>query len=335
MPFDDIIKDSSVWRDNYSFQEHGQLDTTIRIGIVRAVNFNKIDQEAKYIVEVQSESDRFVVSCKLMTRLGGVYNSEEYTLQTYKFDKTNDRIGKFDTKAGDMVLVTFLNGDPREGVILGGISHTARKAKFDPADGPQHFVSTNGIEQEINKEGEYILTFRGQPTNAKVLTDKPNDKPIPEAEYDDEVGTTFMKFDLDGGWTVSDNATENPQSIHVDKVSGTITITSGAVVLSIAKEGEAVSLTSKTLNINATDSVDIKTKEWSVEASETAKMKSPKIAIGGDGTELLDQIVQLIDALGSQTIITPVGPASPVMASPQWAKVEKIKSAITGIKGSL
>ena len=68
----------------------------------------------------------------------------------------------------------------------------------------------------------------------------------------------------------------------------------------------------------------------------TAKwLKSPKIAIGTDGTELLDQLVQLIDAIGTQTIITPVGPASPVSASPQWAQVTAIQQKINGIKGSL
>lgn len=335
MSFDDIVKDSSIWRDNYSFRARSSIDTTIRIGIVRNANFNEINQEPTYIVEVQNEGDKHFVPCKLMRRFGGVYNTEEYTLQTYNADRNNDQVGKFETKAGDQVVVAFLNGDPREGLIIGGLNHTARKARFKPEDGPQLFTETNGVQREINKDGEYTVTFRGIPTNASVLKDKPGNKVIPEAEYDDEVGTTYYKFDVDGGWTVSDNATQDPQTVHINKKDGEIIITSGKIELIMVKGEEATSLQTKTLDITSTDSISNTTSDWVTDASSTARLKSPKIAIGHSSTELLDQLVKLIDAIGTQTVITPVGPAAPVSASPQWAQVEQIKSAINSIRGSL
>ena len=286
-------------------------------------------------VEVQSEGDKLVVACRQLNILGGAYNFEEAVLQTYNFDRATDEVGNFEAKAGDAVVVGFLNGDPREGLILGGLSHTSRQNRFELDDGPQYVMSVNGLEREINKDGEYTVTFKGQPTNASVLSDKPTTEPIPEPEYDEEVGSTFFKFDVEGGWTVSDNATSDPQSVHVNKSAGTITITSGAIILTMTKGEEATSLTTKTLTVDAADAITNNTKDWRTEASATAVLKSPKVAIGTDGTELLDQIVKLIDALGAQTIITPVGPATPIQGSPQWSQVAQIKSAINGIKGKL
>lgn len=330
-----IVPDSSVWRDNESFKRQQSLDTAINIGIVRTANFNKITQEITYIVEVQRDGDKLVVPCRVATRFGGIYNYEEYTYQTYNFDENSDELAAFETKAGDTVLVSFLNGDPREGIIIGSIHHPGRKRQLPLEEGVQFKSSVNGVEQLINADGEYTVTFRGQPTNASILEEKPATDELAEPEYDDEIGTTYMKFDVDGGWTISDNATEDPQMIHINKSEGTTTITSGAIVLTMTKSDESTSLTTKTLTVEAADKMETKTKEWATEATTSAKLKSPKIAIGTDGTELLDELVKLIDAVGTQTIITPVGPASPVSASPQWAQVEAIKQKINGIKGSL
>lgn len=332
---DYIVKDSSIWRDTESFARASYQDNTIKIGIVRSASFNETSQEIFYIVEVQSEGDKLIVPCRVLQNIGGIYNYEETILRTYEFDETKDQAGAFETKAGDTVLVAFLNGDPREGIILGGLNHPGRELNFSLEDGVQYKRVINGLDEEINADGEYTVTFRGIPTNADILEQKPGNKAIPPAEYDEEIGTTFFKFDAKGGFTVSDNATENPQSIIINKAEGTITVTSGNIVLTMAKEDEATSLVTKTLNIEAEDSFDTATTKWATEASESAKLKSPKVAIGTDGIELLDQLVKLIDAVGAQTVITPVGPASPVSASPQWSQVTQIQQKINSIKGSL
>src|SRR5690606_2811389 len=100
-------------------------------------------------------------------------------------------------KAGDAVLVAFLNGEAREAVILGGLIHPARKSTLDITKGPQYISEFNGVETSINNDGEYKLTFKAVPTNAKKLDDKPSSK-IPAPTYDTKVGGSFFWFDKTG-----------------------------------------------------------------------------------------------------------------------------------------
>jgi hypothetical protein len=331
---DNIIKDSSIWRDTFSFQKHAENDTRIKIGLVRAAKFNEIRGEITYIVEVQDQGDKLFIPCRQMRRFGGPFNYEDYTLQTYKYDTAKDSVPAFDTKAGDFVLVCYLNGDPREGMILGGLVHPARSSTLQPDDGPQYLSEFNGIVTNINNDGELIVTFRGIPTNISALNNSPSGK-IPEPTFDDSVGTSYYKFDKTGSWTVSDNAKSDLQSIKIDKTAGTITVTSGQIKLTMTKGSQDTTLKTKTLVVNADTSMTTNTTDWATYASSTAKIKSPKIAFGTDGTELLDQITKLIDAIGKLTAISPVGPCSALISAPQWSGVDAVKSAINGIKGSL
>ncbi len=173
------------------------------------------------------------------------------------------------------------------------------------------------------------------PTNVADLKKAPTSSKISAPTYDVEVGSTYIKFDKTGGWTISDNAKEKPQSIFVDKSSGKITITSGNLILSMDKASEHLSLSSKLLTIDSSDNVGITTKAFRVDGSESIKLSGSKIAIGSGGVELLEQISKLVDAIGSLTIITPIGPASPVSSSPQWSSASGVKASLDSIKGSL
>ena len=331
---DDIVKDSSIWRDGFAFQKHSEVDCRVKIGMVRAAQFNAIRGEITYIVEVQDQGDKLFIPCRQLRRFGGVFNYEDYTLQDYKYNISSDAVPAFNTKAGDFVLVVYLNGDPREGMILGGLVHPARSSTLMPDDGPQYQSEFNGLVNNINSDGELTVTFRGQPTNLDVLSNSPAGK-LPEPTFDDSVGTSFYKFDKTGSYTVSDNATSDPQSIKIDKTAGTTTITSGQITLVMTKGSQDTALKTKTMEINADTSMTTTTQDWSTVASSTAKIKSPKIAFGTDGTELLDQITKLIDAIGKLTAISPVGPCSALISAPQWSGVDAVKTAITGIKGTL
>lgn len=69
-------------------------------------------------------------------------------------------------------------------------------------------------------------------------------------------------------------------------------------------------------------------------ATTSAKIKSPKVAIGTDGIELLDQLSQLIDAIGKLIAISPVGPCNALVTSPQWSGVAAVQSKIKEITGN-
>lgn len=331
---DNIVKDSSIWSDPSNLSTLNKLDGLIRIGIVKNAFNDEDTGELRYLVEIQSNAKKINMNCRMMRRFGGVFNYEDYILHGYKTNDSPDPVDGFDAKAGDAVLVTQLNGQGREGVILGGLTHAARQTTIQADDGPQYEAEFNGIKTEINADGEWTLTFRGQPTNLDALDDTPDDA-LPDPEYDLEVGTSYMMFDKVGSWTVDDNATSDPQSIVIDKENGTVTITSGQISMLMTKSDQSVVLTCVDLTINSSNSISENTTDYALKASATAKFDSPQIAIGHGGIELLDQLTQLIDAIGKLLPLSPVGPCTALNTVAPWPLIEQIKSKINQIKGSL
>lgn len=330
-----IVKDSSIWfnSDNYSLVN--RFDGLIRVGIIkRAVN-DKNTGEIRYLVEVQNHGDRVELNCIMMRRFGGVYNYEDYIYQGYNINDKPDPVNFYEAKAGDAVIVSFLNGQGREGVILGGITHRARNTELNANDGPQYKSEINGLETIINKDGEMIVTFKGVPTNVAILNAVPSKK-IPKPTYNTAIGTSYYKFDKAGSFMISDNSQSGgAQSLILDKPNGSITLSSGAASLKLNKSAQAISLSSKTLSISASEATSLTTKTFKVDAQTSASIKAAKVAIGKEGIELLDQIAQLVDAISNLAPISPVGPCTPLITAPQWSQVESVKSKIKSITGAL
>jgi len=331
-PFE-IVKDSSIWYSPKQFAAMQEKDPYLRIGVVQKSFLDENNGDIRYLVQIFDRNDKIQVSCRLLRRFGGVYNYEDYTLHGYNTTDKPDPVDDFAAKAGDCVLVAFMNGEPREGVIIGGMTHAARPMSLKLADGPQYKAEFNGVETSINKDGEYKLTFKGQPTNIARLNDIPNAK-ITAPQYNKDVGGTYMTFNKKGGWKLNDASKENPQGIEIDKAGGTITITSGKVIVKITKASETINVTSKVLEVASTDKINNTTKEFSVKAETSIKMNSAKVAIGQDGVELLDQIFQLVEKLGMVQPISPIGPYTPLMATPQWAQVKQVQSKVKQITGT-
>lgn len=328
------VKDSSIWTDPHNMQVVNRLDGLIRIGIVKGA-FNDSDTgELRYLVEIQSNAKKINMNCRMMRRFGGVYNYEDFILHGYKTNDSPDPVDGYDAKAGDAVIVGQLNGQGREGVILGGLTHAARDTTIQAEDGPQYDAEFNGIHTNINADGEWTLTFKGQPTNLDDLDNTP-DNAIDAPEYDMAVGSTYMMLDKTGSWTIDDNANSDPQSIVIDKPNGTITTTAGQITLIMTKGDQSVVLNCVDLTINSSNSISENTTDYHLIASSTAKFDSPQVAIGHGGIELLDQLVQLITAIGELLPLSPVGPCTALNTVAPWPQIEQIKSKITQIKGSL
>lgn len=331
-PFN-IVKDSSIWQNSNSYQAICHKDPYIRIGMIKRVTFNKETSELKYLVQVQDRNDSIEVNARPLYRLGGAFNYEESIYRGYKFDDKPDKVSSFQAKAGDTVLVAFLNGEAREAVILGGLTHPARISSIDVTKGPQYKSEFNGIETSINSDGEYTLTFKAIPKNIKKLEEIPS-KRLPKPEYDTKVGTSFLKFDKTGSIELNDKDQGGFQNIRIDKAKGSILINSGKINLTFTKKDEKIDIKCKLLNIAASDKINNSTKDYSLNASVSTKIKSPKVAIGKDGVELLDQLAKLVDMLGKVTPISPIGPCTPLISTPQWSGVAGVQSKIKEITGS-
>ncbi len=98
-------------------------------------------------------------NCLLSNMLGGLADHCEYTLRAPKTPSIKDS-KNYGLGLGNKVLIACLNGERSNAYIIGG--------KRDPQDGGDdkdkgHHYSWlfNGIKAEVNKDGEYILTYTG------------------------------------------------------------------------------------------------------------------------------------------------------------------------------
>jgi hypothetical protein len=71
---------------------------------------------------------------------------------------------------GSMVILAFLDGSLDKPIIIGGFPHR-KNTGAKKADGLRHKHEKRGIEVEINKDGEYILTQKGvRSPDGKIAT---------------------------------------------------------------------------------------------------------------------------------------------------------------------
>ena len=259
--FFSTVKDSSIWATPQTLEVIQGQENNLCVGIIREVRNDASTNELRYMVEVYQKNDTIIASCRMMRQFGGVYNYEDYTMRGYDYSSESNNQNGILARAGDVVLVGKIGGNGREGVILGSLTHPARKSFLDATKGPQYKTEFNGIETHINEDGEWTLTFKGQPTNLDKLKDAPN-KPIPAPEYNTDVGTSYMKWDKTGSFTLSDEATDGDkrQRLFIDKKAGTIDIDSGKVNLHITKSDQSV--------------------KWT---TELYVVKSPKVRLGEEG----------------------------------------------------
>ena len=340
-----VVQDSSVWQSSGNFGVARGKDPYLRMGVVKKAYQDPDSGEIRYLVDIRDKSDSIEMNCRMLRRFGGVFNYEDMVYQGYKFTDKPDQVSSFDAKAGDAVLVGFLNGEGRDAIILGGVMHAARTANIDITKGPQYLSEFNGVETSINEVGEYTVTFKGIPTNIAILNNYPN-ATIPAPTYDTSVGSSFFKMDVTGSLELNDNATSDFQNIRIDKPSGTLTINSGKISLKMTKSSQQVDLNCEILNINSTTSITQKTQQFETDATTSVKIKSPQVAIGTDSVELLQQIIDQLDKISSflgetGATHTHIGnlaiPTGPPLQAGDYIKLQSdlatIKGKVSSIKG--
>lgn len=329
--FDYVVKDSSIWRDTASHAAYSKRDDSIRMGTVRGAH-EAAKGEIIYMVETHYNGLSVPMMCSLMTRFGGFTNYEEYGLRSYLNDASsadpNVADHAYELRAGDVVLVACLQGNHREGVILGGIKHPARKAII-PLKEIAYISEFNGIETKISKTGAYRITNKAliPATLDAAVAGVPLFGPI----YNPVVGGTYFEIGDDGSFTINDNIA---QSIKVDKTGKKTIITSGLCTLTLEAAGN-VSLDNIKTVISSKQKIEMSTFDFKVAATKSASLKATKVAIGNDSFELIDGLIKLIDALGALVVTSPNGPCNPLQGAPTWAQVLQIKIQLTALKGSL
>ena len=335
--FDYNVRDSSIMPNISSMAASGVKDNAIRVGMVRE-QLITTSGPAIYVVEVLDKGKVLLIPCTVMTRFGGAHNYEEYAVRpwaTVALPKVTPMDqGSYATRSGDMVVVTFINGQSKEGVILGGISHPGRKPVLT-SNTVAYQSEFNGIHTSISLLGEYKRTFKGNPPINEVNLRKPSTGTTVLPPIPSPAGGSFYGFAVDGSYTVSDGRTQN---IKIDKTGFAIKITSGGTSVTIGGDpvlgNFKVSTGSTEMSSVTTTKITSKLK-MNLQSAQVS-IKGLKVAIGNDQFELIDGLIKLIDALGSLTVTSPVGTCMPLMTAPTWAaQILPLKLKLTVLKGSL
>jgi len=330
------VKDSSIiYNPNY-YQAYYRKDDSLRVGCVREVKQTP-DGTVLYVVECSIGGNQVPINCLLMSRWGGAHNYEEYRLRSWANkvpdpSKIPSTESSYKYRSGDVVIVGFLNGKGREGIILGGIRHAARDFKLQ--ENVEYLSIFNGLEKKVDAKGAYTVTFKGKAINDEKL-DIPGEK-VPEPEYNEEIAGSFFGFDETGGFTIDDNQSSSIKIVkNADSPSLTITSGQNVITLSGSSDEGTTTVETTTLSFTSTSATFESAEVFSVDAGDL-KLKGSTVALGNDSFELIEGLIELLDGIGSLVITSPVGTCTPVMAAPQWAsKIIPIKTKLETLKGSL
>jgi len=266
-------------------------------------NLSKKSVEYRIRIESGAKRGQFYENARAVNLHGGVTNFSEIIFkpkrQLLKGSEDSERTEKEEHDASQ-VLVAFLDGSFNKPIIIGAWdnSHfTALVGKIE--DGIRKIEEFNGLRIEINKDGEYILTYHGGQRDTKSkLTAQPNTAP------------TVMKIDKTGAWSISDK--EN-QEIKIDRSARTITITQyagtkpnetygstdssslGALINQVKFDKAAKKVTVTAGTTTATFDGIADTVKLETVAGGVMKITADKIGLGGSTAELVQQISDFLD----------------------------------------
>ena len=320
--------------DNLESLKKRSKDFSLREGTVKSVYVSS--GEITYLVDVIYNSNQnFLISCSCLVKFGGLFNYEEFIEHGYN-SSVEGAPSEYPSsvKPGDRVVIAMLYGSKNQGVILGCLQHPARFSSWDNSQGPKWEYEFNGVRIQINSDGEYTLTYKGIPSNAKDLDKLIDGKKLSNPQYNAVVGGSFLKFKKDGSIELNDgNDEDTVQSIEINKTEGIVKISTGSNYIIFDQTDDSFMLYCAEHNAIVNDAYNILCTDYSLTASDSATIVSPKIAFGTADIELLDKLTQLIDNIGRLIIMTPYGPASSVNTANGWDAVEKDKADINTIKG--
>lgn len=245
-------------------------DYALKVGTVTDIFYpeeksNISQQNIEYNVMVSDINQqgnvtlRLYRNCLISNPFGMSNNNLTYTLQA---DNADDGRIEF----GSLVLLLCVSGQSSGGaaIIIGGAPHP-NGTKYKKDDGQFYDFNFNGINYNINKDGEWTLTF-----NTPV--DKNGKK------LDEKAAGTQIKIDKEGKLKLSDN---EGQLIELDRVNQKATWSNGADFIVIDKKNKKIELSSsgdlsskstKKTEVSSDDNMTISSKK-DISAKSDANMQ--------------------------------------------------------------
>ena len=252
----------------------------------------------------------------------------------------------------DWVYVEFEGGDQRYPVYSGGW--------YGEEELSEEFAYVDGLPTQrgwVNKYG-HVFKFVETPGKEQIILSTPSGHFL---VLDDTAGKEGMFFihktgaqlqmDKDGSTKM---VAKDGTFLNLDAVGGAATLTakSGAyatikddgVTLSDPSGKSFVSITPDGVTVNTSADTIVQAKSLAVTAGSVAmdggkaklSLSQGKVAMGGPAAELVDQLIQALDAfINAPSLATcGTGPTSGLMP-PALTQLIQIKTLLTTIKGSL
>jgi phage baseplate assembly protein gpV len=216
----------------------GLNNLRLRVGEVQAIygsnhplNISKKRNEYQVFVSHRANGTavtKMYEHCFLGDRFGSLADFIRFTLRadpTAKRKSTTPGVGA-------KVLIACINGESTNPVIICGIPDAGRDADPDPdpdQDGHHLEAEFNGLNFDVNKDGELTITFGGATNADGTMADGVDDK---------AVGTT-VSITKDGNFTVAD--VDGNNSILVDHKNNKVQVTTTEfdVIAKTIKHGSA------------------------------------------------------------------------------------------------
>ncbi len=242
------------------------------------LNQSKITPEYDIVV-IEQDGDRGTTStiyknCITLDAFGSIPDFFEFkrrqpTNEEFKSDLDS---GKQD---GSFVLMMCMDGMSEKGIIIGGLTHPKRAKSLTKEAGTHMEGEFNGLNVQINKDGEFLIKFKSASDNLGKYSDE-------------EAGGSYLKIDKTGSIEVSDGSTE---FIKIDKAAKAINVEAAKDISVKAKEN---------ISIEATKNASMKMLDLVLEASGKAEIKIVKamnLEIGKDAKIKAKQLQVTVDSI--------------------------------------
>jgi hypothetical protein len=248
--------------------------------IVDVIDTDAPKNQSEFMVEydvmvIEDDNTSIYKNCISIDSFGGVADFLRYKRRAHKDPKKVKDSGSFKKQNGSMVLLLCLEANGEIAIILGGLPHSDKGKILDPALGHHLEGEFNGINWQIDKDGQFVVTFKSATeADGKVINA--------------DAGGAYYKMEKDGSIEVSDG---NKEKIRIDKTDKTIDIEAESDISNItdenfiitAKKDVQVKADAKIL-LEAGGSALFKSKaDITVEAMGPFTLKAPNITIDSGG----------------------------------------------------
>ncbi len=229
-----------------SSYEKTYQNTMLRIGIVLKVyetddekNINKVVPEYDVMALEQEQqyglNSTIYKSCVSYDGFGGVADFFQAKLRPVKDSRKTEQKINFQDETGSIVLLLCIDGNSDRAMIIK--SFPSNQKQVLTKDKGIHLEGEyNGINYQINKDGELTVTFRSATNDDGTAKDT-------------AAGGSFLKIDKTGSIELNDN---NKESIRIDKEKKTI---------DVKAEKDISNTTDANFNVTAKQNANVKVQD--------------------------------------------------------------------------